>query len=175
MKRAKVQRFYSAIRKVDGALGMIAGSSMLIITAIICYGILARYVFRRPLIWGADICSYLLLVIAVFSGAYTMAVSAHINFTIVVECLEPKARRVIISIGSILGLIYCFFLLSETVQLALMAIKRNMHTHDQLGIPDIYLYLVILIGCFMLSVTFLITAIYDTFYPDKKIDDPVGQ
>lgn len=175
MMRAAAERFYQAIIKIDGALGLIAGSCMLIITSIVCYGILARYVFRRPLIWGADICSYLLLAIAVFSGAYTMSVSAHINFTIVVEHLGPKSRRVAMAIGSILGLIYCFFLLSETVQLALMAIRRNMHTHDQLGIPDIYLYLVILIGCFLLSVTFLVKAIYDTFYLDRRMHNSVGQ
>jgi TRAP-type C4-dicarboxylate transport system permease small subunit len=79
------------------------------------------------------------------------------------------------AIGSILGLIYCFFLLSETVQLALMAIERNMHTHDQLSIPDIYLYLVILVGCCFLSVTFFVNAVYDIFYADKEIGDSVGQ
>jgi len=70
--------------------------------------------------------------------------------------------------GSILGLVYCALLVSETVKLAVMAVKRNIHTHDQLGIPDIYLYLVILVGAFFLSVTFLVKAVVDAYYGDKR-------
>ena len=167
MKEA-VEKLYATIKRIDRILGLIAGIGILVMTGIICYEIVARYVFRRPPIWAFDICSYLLLVVAVFSGAYAMAEDGHISFTMVVEKLKVKTRRVVMMAGSVLGLVYCALLVSETVKLAVMAVKRNIHTHDQLGIPDIYLYLVILVGAFFLSVTFLVKAVVDAYYGDKR-------
>ena len=166
MKEA-VEKLYATIKRIDRTLGLIAGIGILVMTGIICYEIVARYVFHRPPIWAFDICSYLLLVVAVFSGAYAMAENGHISFTMVVEKLKVKTRRVVMMAGSILGLVYCGLLVSETVKLAAMAVKRNIHTHDQLGIPDIYLYLVIFVGAFFLSVTFLVKAVVDAYYSDK--------
>lgn len=166
MKRA-AEKFYSTIKAIDGVLGIIAGFCILVITIIICYEIIARYLFHRPPIWAFDICSYLLLVVALFSGAYAMAENGHVSFTMVLERLKPKARRVAMIIGFILGLTYCFFLLSQSVRLGAMAINRNMYTHDQLSIPDIYLYLVIIVGALFLSVTFLVKAIIEVFDVEK--------
>jgi C4-dicarboxylate transporter, DctQ subunit len=166
MKKA-IEKFYLVIKRIDTTLGLVAGIGVLVITAIICYEIIARYVFHRPPIWAFDVCSYLLLVVAVFSGAYAMAEDGHINFTMVVEKLKSKPRRVVMMVGSIFGLAYCVLLVSETVKLAAMAVQRNIHTHDQLSIPDIYLYLVILVGAFFLAVTFLVKAAADSCSRDK--------
>jgi TRAP-type C4-dicarboxylate transport system permease small subunit len=165
--KKEIEKLFLVIKRIDTILGLVAGIGVLVITAIICYEIVARYGFRRPPIWAFDICSYLLLIVAVFSGAYAMAENGHISFTMVLEKLKSKPRRVIMMVGSIFGLAYCILLVSETVKLAAMAVQRNMHTHDQLSIPDIYLYLVILIGAFFLALTFLLKAVVDSYSGDK--------
>ncbi len=165
--RDAIEKLYLVVRRIDTVLGLVAGISVLVITAIICYEIVARYVFHRPPIWAFDICSYLLLVVAVFSGAYAMAENGHINFTMVLEKLKARPRRVVMIVGSIFGLIYCVLLVRETIKLGAMSVERNMHTHDQLGIPDIYLYLVILVGAFFLGATFLLKAVVDAYSGDK--------
>ena len=162
------EKLNSIIKLVDNILGHIAGFCILIITGIVCYEVFFRYVLNKPPIWAFDVCSYLLLLIAVFSGVYTMEQDGHVRFTVVVESFKPKLRAVFVAIGSVFGLTYCFVLLRESIVLGWLAVERNIYTFAQIRIPDVYLYLIIVLGAFLLFCTFLIKTIVELCYTTKK-------
>jgi len=166
-RQGVLRKAYAVVNGVDTVLGLIAGICILIITAITLYEIIARYIFHRPPFWAFDISSYLLLVVAVFSGVYAMANDGHVRFTMVVDKLRLKTRRKVMFVGLVLGLAYCVLLFQQAIKLGIMAVQRNIYTHMQIRIPDIYLYLVIIIGAFFLCLTFLGKAIMETFSGER--------
>lgn len=169
MKISKaIQKSYSFIKAIDGVFGLVAGLCILVITAVVSYEVFFRYVLNRPPSWAFDVCSYLLLAVAVFSGVYAMEQDGHVRFTMLVQKLKPKPRIIIISMGSIFGIIYCVVLLTESIKLGLLAIERNIYTFAQARIPEIYLYLIIITGAFFLSLTFLVKLVLEIYCTPKK-------
>lgn len=163
-----LKKLDAAIKTADTIMGHVAGFSILLITGIVSYEVFFRYVLNRPPIWAFDICSYLLLLIAVFSGVYTMEQDKHVSFTFVVENLRQKPKAIVLGVGFAFGLIYCICLLRESILLALLSAERNIYTFAQVRIPSVYLYLVIVIGAFFLLLTYVIKAIFDIFYSIRK-------
>jgi TRAP-type mannitol/chloroaromatic compound transport system permease small subunit len=66
---------------------------ILVVMAIIVWDVAARYVFRSPLLWGAETSNILFGVYFLVGGAYTMRRHAHVNVDIVVSRLSPPVRR----------------------------------------------------------------------------------
>lgn len=154
-----INKVYFIIKAIVGLLGLISGFCILAIITIISYEIFCRYVLNKPSSWVFDVSSYLLLAVAVFSGVYALEHDRHVNFPFLVEKVKPKSRLIIILIGSILGIIYFFILLIESIKVGLIAIQRNTYTFAQTRIPEIYLYLIIMLGAFLLLLTFLLKSI----------------
>jgi TRAP-type C4-dicarboxylate transport system permease small subunit len=161
------RKFNSLINAIDGAMGLIAGVLIFIMTALISFAVILRYVFNRPPTWTFDVCSFLLLAIAMFSGVYTMREDAHISFSIITDKLKPSFRRVTIALGSICGFVYCFVLLEESIRLGLRAIKYKIYAMAWVRLPDIYLFAMITVGALFLLLTFLVKMFAQIFKSDK--------
>jgi len=64
---------------------------IMIITTI---GVVARYVFNRPLLWGWLLNRQLFGIFALFAGIYTLSKGGHIKIGIFSNSLPPRARKV---------------------------------------------------------------------------------
>jgi TRAP-type C4-dicarboxylate transport system permease small subunit len=165
-----VRKIWSFSKAVDSAMGLIAGIITMVLVAIISYEVFLRYVFNRPPSWAFDVCTFLLLVVAMFSGAYTMGKDGHISFDMVTDRLSPRLRRLVIACGSFCGLIYCYFLVQESIKLALRSIKFRSYAMAYVRFPEIYLFLVMIVGALFLFLTFLIKILGEAFDIDRKLE-----
>ncbi len=165
-----VRKVLSFSKSLDSAMGLIAGIITLVIVAIVSYEVFLRYFFNMPPSWAFDVSTFLLLVVAMFSGAYTMGQDGHISFNMVTDRLSPRLRRLVIACGSFCGLIYCYFLVQESVKMALKAFKYRSYAVAYVRFPEIYLFLVMIVGALFLFLTFLIKILAEAFNIDQKLD-----
>jgi TRAP-type C4-dicarboxylate transport system permease small subunit len=63
-------------------------------------GIMMRYVFSHPLMWGDEVAIILMLWCTLFTDAFVVRSKDHIAFDVVWELVSPRKQRVIGIVGS---------------------------------------------------------------------------
>lgn len=84
------------LKRADEALGsLVAWAAALLVVAeivVLFAGILARYVFQRPLIWTDELASILFLWLAMLGAVIALHRGEHMRMTAVVGLVPPRAR-----------------------------------------------------------------------------------
>jgi tripartite ATP-independent transporter DctM subunit len=87
----------SVAERLDGAIGgaVQAVSAILVVAEIVILfcGILARYVFHRPLVWSDELASLLFVWLAMFGSVLAFRANEHMRMTALVTKAPPAARR----------------------------------------------------------------------------------
>lgn len=84
------------LRRADEALGSLvawAAALLVVVEIVVLFaGILARYVFQRPLIWTDELASILFLWLAMLGAVIALHRGEHMRMTAVVGLVPPRAR-----------------------------------------------------------------------------------
>ncbi len=75
--------------------GKLASLFCIALVLMICFDVIARYVFNAPTMWGTDISSMLGLSIAAFGLGYTHRHGGHIRVDVIYARLSPKGRAIV--------------------------------------------------------------------------------
>ncbi len=75
----------SRLDRFANRIGSVLAWGFLIIVAMMCYEVMARYVFNAPTIWAHEIAGLLAAVAFIFGGAYCMAEDYHMRITSFIE------------------------------------------------------------------------------------------
>ncbi len=88
----KKNAFLRVITTANDYLGR--GISLLIIPLVIvtAYNVVARYVFNRPTLWGADVSMQIFSILVLFGGGYAMVHNAHVRVDVLTIHIKPIAR-----------------------------------------------------------------------------------
>lgn len=80
-------------------------------TAVVCAAVFCRYVLNASLVWYDEFASYLLVWLTFFGAVVADYHRKHINFDLLVNKLEPTARRVADVVGelAVLGFQWVLF------------------------------------------------------------------
>jgi C4-dicarboxylate transporter DctQ subunit len=74
--------------------GEIAAAAVtLVMTALVGYGVVLRYVWNRPQVWTDELVSYLVVLMVMLAAAETLRRGEHITIDLVTERLGRRARR----------------------------------------------------------------------------------
>lgn len=92
------------------AMAVIAGVFIGTQILVECYEVVARYFIHRPPIWGVEYCEYTLFLLAFLGTTWVLKNNAHINVTIVVERLGPRARTYCYLFASFIGILISFII-----------------------------------------------------------------
>lgn len=76
---------------VEGAAALLVAAEIVILFA----GVIARYVFDRPLVWSDELASILFLWLAMLGSVIAFRRNEHMRMTAVVGRLQPPARAVL--------------------------------------------------------------------------------
>jgi len=79
--------------------------------AVVCWAVFTRYALNSSLVWYDEFASYLLVWLTFFGSVAADYQRRHINFDLLVNKLNPPARRVVDIIGEIAVLGFQFVLL----------------------------------------------------------------
>jgi tripartite ATP-independent transporter DctM subunit len=86
-------------RRVDAAIGttveLLAGSLVLVEIVVLLAGVVARYVFHKPLVWSDELASLLFLWLSMLGAVVALRRGEHMRMTGVVNRVGPRARALL--------------------------------------------------------------------------------
>ena len=106
-----MKKFNALYDRLINVLAFIAGSFIFIMMWIECYEIVARYFFKRPTVWSVEFCEYMLFLLAFLGTTWVLKKGAHINVTILVERLKPRAQIYCHLFASLMGIMISLIIL----------------------------------------------------------------
>lgn len=128
---------------------------LLIVWGIVCVDVIMRYVFNNPIAWAVEGTEYGLVLMAFLAAAWLQREKGHTNIDIVVVSLTPRTQRYLNIVTHILGAIICLIIFFYSATATWDQFQRGVLLAKAVEIPKAYLFVVIPIGTFLLSVQFL--------------------
>lgn len=144
-----------ALKKVLEMDLIIAGFFMFVLIVITFFGVIFRYCFQSPIIWGEEVQLCLIVVVVFFGAAAGFRYGSHIAIDFLVDKFSPKAQKAAewgILIISALILIY-FGIQGGALAKQMLLTERST---DILKIPYFLPYLSFPIGCFLMVINLII-------------------
>ena len=161
MEQSLIGGFYGKLKKVNATCATLAGIVLLFITFSISVDVLLRYVFGKPTIWITEVSTYLFLYVIYLGTAYTLQRDLHIKVTFLLDVIGKRTQRIIDLVTSILAIVFTVVLLWQTSLMTWSAIKGKWTSPTALNAPYMYVYIIMVIGSFLLLLSFVCTTILE--------------
>lgn len=169
--------FLNLIRNGIGKLlefsGLLAGLMLVIISLMITWGAIARYMLM-PAHWVEPFSIYLFIASSFLGAAYAMKKKEHINVDILIRLLPTKVRKVIELLTSIVAL--CFFIYLTWRSFEMIQQTFNIGTTD-LSLLQIPLWIpqsFVLLGAILMCLS-LIWHMINIFLNEEPEDLPIDK
>lgn len=148
-----MQRLLILIDQISTWVGKGSAWLMIILTAVVVYDVVMRYVFDAPTLWAFDVSYMLYGAMFMMAGAYTLAQNGHVRGDFIYGSLRPRIQAaldlslyIIFFIPGIAALAYF------GVDFARISWHLNEHSALTSGGPPLYHFktLIPIAGAFML-------------------------
>ncbi len=127
------------IRLIDGLneiVGRIISVVAIVLTAVIIYDVVLRYVFHAPTRWGFDVNKHLYGFYFVMLGGYALRHGAHVRVDLVTEKLSPAVRRWVDIVGYVVFFFpFAWVFLSQSYTFALRSWNQGEMTYGAVQLP----------------------------------------
>lgn len=87
-----LQSFLLAADRLSAAVGKLFAWCILLLTAAICYEVLARYAFRAPTTWAFDVSYMLYGTLFMCAGAYALSRNGHVRADFLYRILPARMQ-----------------------------------------------------------------------------------
>jgi TRAP-type mannitol/chloroaromatic compound transport system permease small subunit len=145
-----MDRYCIIIGKINTFLGKVLQWTILPISAIVMFEVMARYVFNRPTVWAWDVNVQLLAIMATLGGGYVLLNDDHVKVDILVSRLSERKRAVIDSFTGLLTIVALGVLTWYLVDVAITSVKY-LEVHWSYWAPPVYpLRIIMAFGSLML-------------------------
>jgi C4-dicarboxylate transporter, DctQ subunit len=161
MGKRGLRAFYEMLQKVNTFCAFVAGLVLLFITLSIFIDVALRYFFTRPSIWITEVSTYLFLYLIFLGTAYALQQGTHIRVTFLLDLLGRRVRRVVSFFTSVFSVIFIGVLLWQGFVMTRDAYQGNWTSPTMLNAPYAYVHVAIVIGSFLLLLSFLCQAILE--------------
>jgi len=105
-ERSPVVRLIDGVSRTTGILSALA---LLVMTAVVCYEVISRYVFNEPTYWGSDIATYILVGMTFLGLAEAQRLDDHVRVELLLSRMVPQRRRHWEIFANWLGLLFVLF------------------------------------------------------------------
>lgn len=99
-----------SLEKILIIAALMAGIGVIIMTLIIGYEVIMRYVFNHPTIWVSELSQFLMVFIAFLGLGYTELANKHIKVDLVINKMPLSTQRILRYTNSILTIVVCSLL-----------------------------------------------------------------
>ena len=148
-----------SIRAVlDRILDVLAGMSLIAMTALTCWQVFTRYVLNAPSTWSEELVGYLFAWASLFGASLITGERGHMNIPVVVEKLPPAGRRFFSIFGEIVAMAFsAVILIYGGYQITQLAMGQMT---SSLGVAVGVFYVTMPI-CGVINILYTILNIYD--------------
>ena len=96
-----------SIRKVlNHIMNVLAGGSLIAMTALTCWQVFTRYVLNNPSTWSEELVGYLFAWASLFGASLITGERGHMNIPVVVELMPAGAQKFFAIFGEIIAMAF---------------------------------------------------------------------
>lgn len=143
------------IAKVSMGLALLAAASALLLTFVVAFGVMMRFVFNSSQNWTDELASYCLLWMVFFGLTYTLNAGAHIRIDFLTDSLPPGARRVAAVAVWAFGTLFAALLFLGGLTEVENFVRRETYSTEGLDIPLVWPAMPMLLGSALFLLAFL--------------------
>lgn len=130
---------------------LLIGIMLLVVT-----DVTGRYIVKKPLQGTMEITEFVMVALVFFSLAYTQAIKAHINVTLIVEMVSPKVGYIFESFTCFVGMVIFGLITWQGYVAAKEAWEFQETTFGLIPFPLFPAKVTVPIGCFIFTFRFMI-------------------
>jgi TRAP-type mannitol/chloroaromatic compound transport system permease small subunit len=140
-----MQKFLLSVDRLSTRAGQISAFAVVLLTVMICWEVVSRYIFNSPNDWVFDISYMLYGVLFMMAGAYTLSKNGHVRGDVLYGFFQPRTQAAldlvlyfVFFIPGIIALVYA------GVNFAADSFAINEHTTQTANGPPLYPYKMII-------------------------------
>ena len=156
MNKPHKNKFF-VFRLIDGAStlgGMAAAACLLVVTLIITYEVVMRYVFNAPTFWVKELSIYLCMAIGFLGAAFALKNDSHFSITIIIDRLSRKNRRRMRILTNLMGMAYSVVFIYKGGEMAKFSYDIGDVSSGMMEVPLWIPWLLVPVGGTLLTFQF---------------------
>lgn len=146
----KYSKFLDALEKVEKALLVI---SLSVMTVVIIYQVVLRYVFSASNAWSEELARYLMIFAVMVASAIALRKNSHLQIDIIINLFKPRVRALFTIVSTMIGLVFLGYLFVYSLSLIKLGMKN---TSAGLGFMMAIPY-----GCIPLGIVLMVLASFE--------------
>ncbi len=140
-------------------VGLLAFSA----TMVAFYGVITRYLLRRPPDWAEEIVTYLIIWAVFITASILAQEKGHVAATLIVERFSIKTRRYLAVFNGVVALAFCVAVSILGMKIVSAAYINDDRSLTALRFPVWIAYLSVSTGCLLVAVRYVV-AVYRLIY-----------
>jgi TRAP-type C4-dicarboxylate transport system permease small subunit len=139
--------------------GLGAFIAILCAMLVICYEVMARYVFSWPTVWEIEAAVFLLIFATFVGSVHGVKDDAHVSMDMVATMIKPRIRTKLNTATSFASMVLCIFVSIKGWEMWWEAYSLGWHS-DSIWAPPLWIpYLFLPIGFTLMSLQYLVLLI----------------
>jgi len=140
--------------------GFVSALILIIVSGMLCYEVIARFVFNSPTKWAQDYSVLAQVWFTYMAMGYVLRKGNMICITIVLDVVRPSLRGIMNRLSSFIILIICCFICVLQYEVMMESIATGRKQPTMLALPLYIVELPVLLGFFILGLQSLIQTIW---------------
>jgi C4-dicarboxylate transporter, DctQ subunit len=134
------------------ASGMVTTVLTALITVLLLYEVIVRYVFQSPSMWALDITQYTICYLTFIGAAWLLREEGHIKVELLKEYVSPRAWALVEAVTSVVACLACAVFCWQTTKMALSAYQTGQFIDASFVMPRFLVVGIMPIGLFLLCI-----------------------
>jgi len=135
--------------------GVISAACLLMVSIIIVYEVIVRYLFNSPTTWVLEMSVYLSIAIGLLGAAYALKNNSHFSITFATDKLSLKNQKRMKVLTSAAGIVYSTIFIYEGINMVQFSYEMEDASTGMMATPLWIPGLLIPLGGLLLTLQFL--------------------
>jgi TRAP-type C4-dicarboxylate transport system permease small subunit len=153
----KYSKFLDVLEKVEKILLVI---SLSVMTVVIIYQVVLRYVFSASNAWSEELARYLMIFAVMLASAIALRKNSHLQIDILINLFKPRVKAIFTIISTIIGIVFLCYLFVYSLSLLKLGMRN---TSAGLGFVMAIPY-----GCIPLGVVLMILTSLEVIFQNLE-------
>ncbi|MGI6732377.1 MAG: TRAP transporter small permease [Anaerovoracaceae bacterium] len=140
-------------------LGYISGTLIGISALVMLYDVITRYILKSPSLYASYAAAFLMLGAVFLGTSYALQAGGHVNVEVIVDKVKPLPRKILLTIGYLVSMVFVFFLSRACLSFTIRAFENSWRAQGNFPIPSVILYGTMFAGTALLFITLIVTII----------------
>jgi len=134
----------------------IAGVLAFSATLIAFYGVITRYIFKRPPDWAEEVVIYLIIWAVFITASILAAEKGHVAATLIVERFSIRTRRYLAVFNGVVAIVFCVLVSILGCKIVSAAYINDERSLTALRFPVWIPYLSVAAGCTLVALRYVL-------------------